>query len=136
MSLSVAATSVFGGPLITPAEAALPAASGVTANRGITRGPAIKQLKPSIDTSVAAPFDWKVQFEPRGGEKIDPASVRVTYIKSPFVDLTSRLQSSITAEGIDFVKAEVPPGEHLLRVTVKDTAGRESNSIVTLKIAK
>jgi hypothetical protein len=30
----------------------------------------------------------------------------------------------------------VPPGEHVLRITVKDSAGRETNSTMTLKVEK
>jgi len=51
-------------------------------------------------------------------------------------NLTSRLQPSITPTGIDFQQAEVPPGEHTLRVTVKDSAGRETNSTMTIVVNK
>lgn len=136
MALACSLATAQATPLITPTEAALPAASGAMATRGITRGPAIKQVSPQTDQPIKGPFDWKVQFEARGGEKIDPASVKVTYVKSPFVDLTPRIQSAISADGINFNKAEVPPGEHVLRITVKDSAGRETNSTMTLKVEK
>jgi hypothetical protein len=122
--------------LITAAEAALPPSSGTTATRGITRGPGVKLLSPEPDTAVKAPFNLKFGFEGRGGEKIDPASVKVVYLKSPFVDLTPRLQSAISATGIDVAQADVPPGEHQLRVTVKDSAGRETNSTLTIVVNK
>jgi hypothetical protein len=77
-----------------------------------------------------APFDFKINFEARGDTKIDPSSVKVVYMKSPFVDLTPRLKSAISANGIDFAKADVPPGTHAIRVTVKDTEGRETNSVL------
>ena len=136
LSIACASVNSQAAPLITPTEAALPAASGAMATRGITRGPAVKLVSPQTDHAVKGPFDWKVQFEARGGEKIDPSSVKVTYVKSPFVDLTPRIQSAISAEGINFEKAEVPPGEHVLRITVKDSAGRETNSTMTLKVEK
>jgi hypothetical protein len=123
-------------PLITSKEASLPPAAGVLATRGISRGPAIKLVSPAADTPVKSPFDLKLNFEARGGEKIDPASVRVVYMKSPFVDLTPRLESAITPTGIDFQKAEVPPGQHAIRVTVKDSAGRETNSVMTIVVDK
>jgi hypothetical protein len=91
---------------------------------------------PEADTPVVAPFDFKVNFEPRGDAKIDPSSVKVVYMKSPFVDLTPRLKSAISANGIDFVKADVPPGTHTIRVTVKDTEGRETNSVLNLVVNK
>lgn len=129
-------TTAQAAPLITSKEAALPPAVGVLATRGISRGPAIKVVSPAPDASVKSPFDLKLNFEARGGEKIDPNSIKVVYMKSPFVDLTPRLQSAITPTGIDLQQAEVPPGEHTLRVTVKDGAGRETNSTMTIVVNK
>ena len=70
--------------LISAKEAALPPAAGALATRGISRGPAIKLASPEADTPVTSPFDFKVNFEPRGDAKIDPSSVKVVYMKSPF----------------------------------------------------
>ena len=126
----------FAAPLISAKEAALPSAAGALATRGVSRGPAIKLASPEADTPVASPFDFKVNFEPRGDAKIDPSSVKVVYMKSPFVDLTPRLKSVISANGIDFAKADVPPGTHTIRVTVKDSEGRETNSVLNLVVNK
>jgi hypothetical protein len=127
---------VFAAPLITAKESALPAASGTFATRGISRGPAVKLNSPEADTPINSPFDFKVLFEARGEGKIDPNSVKVVYMKSPFVDLTPRLKSAITPTGINFLKAEVPPGTHTIRVTVKDMDGRETNQVITLVVNK
>jgi hypothetical protein len=135
-SLVASTQMVVAAPLISAKEAALPPAAGALATRGISRGPAIKLASPEADTPVAAPFDFKVNFEARGDAKIDPTSVKVVYMKSPFVDLTPRLKSAISASGIDFVKADVPPGTHTIRVTVKDTEGRETNSVLNLVVNK
>jgi hypothetical protein len=135
-SLIISAQAGFAASLISAKEAALPPAAGTLATRGISRGPAIKLASPAADTPVMAPFDFKVDFEARGDAKIDPASVKVVYMKSPFVDLTPRLKSAISANGIDFAKADVPPGTHTIRVTVKDTEGRETNSVLNLVVNK
>ena len=127
---------VSAAPLITAKEAALPAASGTLATRGISRGPAVKLSSPEADVPVNSPFDFKVLFEARGEGKIDPNSVKVFYMKSPFVDLTPRLKSAITPTGINFSKAEVPPGTHTIRVTVKDLDGRETNQVMTIVVNK
>lgn len=133
----VASTQMsLAASLISAKEAALPPAAGTLATRGISRGPAIKLTSPEADTPVMTPFDFKVTFEPRGDAKIDPGSVKVVYMKSPFVDLTPRLKSAISANGIDFAKADVPPGTHTIRVTVKDTEGRETNSVLNLVVNK
>jgi len=138
LATSLLAASQWGvaASLISAKEAALPAAAGALATRGISRGPGVKLASPEADTPVAAPFDFKVNFEPRGDAKIDPSSVKVVYMKSPFVDLTPRLKSAISANGIDFAKADVPPGTHTIRVTVKDTEGRETNSVLNLVVNK
>jgi len=135
-ALTAASHFVIAAPLISTKEAALPPAAGTLATRGISRGPAIKLTSPEADTPVMAPFDFKVTFEPRGDTKIDPGSVKVVYMKSPFVDLTPRLKTAISANGIDFAKADVPPGTHTIRVTVKDTEGRETNSVLNLVVNK
>ena len=134
--LIVTASSLTAAPLISAKEAALPAASGTLATRGISRGPSVKMVSPEADTSVSSPIDFKVSFEARGEGKIDPESVKVVYMKSPFVDLTPRLKGAISAQGINFAKADVPPGAHTIRVTVKDNDGRETNSVFTLNVTK
>lgn len=134
--LLITSQLLIAAPLITAKEAALPPAAGTLATRGISRGPAIKLASPEADTPVATPFDFKVNFEPRGDAKIDPSSVKVVYMRSPFVDLTPRLKSAISANGIDLTKADVPPGTHTIRVTVKDSEGRETNSVLNLVVNK
>ena len=130
-------TAFAATTLITPEEAALPAASGESLTRGISRGPGVELVSPNADFGpVKAPFELKIAFAPRGGNKIDPTSVKVVYLKSPFIDLTPRLQNSITETGIVLPDVGVPAGEHALKVTVLDTDGRETNSIVHLVITQ
>jgi len=138
LATSLLTSSQWGiaASLISAKEAALPPAAGALATRGISRGPGVKLASPEADTPVMAPFDFKVNFEPRGDAKIDQSSVKVIYMKSPFVDLTPRLKSAISPNGIDFVKADVPPGTHTIRVTVKDTEGRETNTVLNLVVNK
>ncbi|HEY6131178.1 MAG TPA: hypothetical protein VIV27_04130 [Halioglobus sp.] len=129
--------TTFAATLITPEEAALPAATSDVLTRGISRGPGVKLVAPSADLGpVKAPFELKVAFEPRGGNTIDPASVKVMYLKSPFIDLTPRLQQSITETGIVFPEADVPAGEHDLKITVLDKDGRETNSVIHLVVVQ
>ena len=136
IALSVLSFNALSITLISAKEAALPpASSNKLSTRGISRGPAIKLNAPVIDP-VESPFDFKVTFEPRGGVGIDADSVKVVYLKFPYIDLTSRIKSAITASGIDLPKAEVPPGNHSIRVTVKDTEGRESQSEFSLVVVK
>ncbi len=138
MAICFGLTSWFvsAAPLITAKEASLPSATGTLSTRGISRGPAVKLSSPEADVPVSSPFDFKVLFEARGEGKIDLNSVKVVYMKSPFVDLTPRLKSAITPTGINFSKAEAPPGTHTIRVTVKDLDGRETNQVMTIVVNK
>ena len=121
--------------LITPDEAKLPNAAQVT-TRGITRGPGVKQVSPDpAAKGLKGPVDLKIAFEPRGGSKIDADSVKVTYLKTPAVDLTPRVKSGIKADGIDVSKATLPPGDHQIRVTVKDSEGRQTSQTVNINVA-
>lgn len=137
MCLLVGLTQAQAVQLISPKEAQLPAASGALNTRGIARGPGIKVVSPDpAAAEIKSPFDLKVQFESRGGNKIDPAAVKVTYLKANAVDLTPRLKAAINETGIDFSKAEVPPGEHAIKITVKDVDGRETNTVLNLNVNK
>ncbi|MEI6546982.1 MAG: hypothetical protein WCN85_08210 [Burkholderiales bacterium] len=126
----------FAAPLIMIDEAALPDSVAGPSTRGIGRGPGIKVSSPVDGASLKSPFVLKLDFESRGGVQIDPGSVRVAYLKATPVDLTPRLKGSITAAGINFANAEAPEGKHLLKVSVKDVDGRETNSVVTLIVGK
>ncbi|MDN4015526.1 hypothetical protein [Zwartia panacis] len=58
----------------------------------------------------------------------------MTYLKSPIVDLTPRIQTAVTPNGIELKKAIVPPGSHTIRLTIKDVEGRETNSQITIQV--
>ena len=115
--------------LITDAEAKLPSAYQETKRAGVTRGPGIDVASPSGTVKKNA-LALKVDFKARGGAAIDPKTVRVTYLKNPPVDLTARVQSAVTATGIALEGAQVPAGEHQLRVDVSDSEGRASSKLV------
>lgn len=124
--------------LIKPSEARLPAAADIpTATRAITRGPGVRIVSPDISAEkITSPFPLRIEFEPRGGAKIDPSSVRLTYLRSPNVELADRIKSNVSEKGIELASAEVPPGEHVIRVTVKDSEGRQTSTLLNLNVTK
>lgn len=132
------ATSALAETLITESEARLPPASvTATATRSITRGPGIRILSPDAGSqSLASPFPLQIAFEPHGGAKIDLSTVRLTYLRSPNVDLTERVKLGLSEKGIDLKAAEVPPGEHQVRVSVQDSDGRVSNAVLKLNVVR
>ena len=127
-------TSAFAAALITPEEAALPPQKGAvaTSNRGITRGP---KITVSEDGARPAPIRFQVKFQPLGGSTIDLDGLKVIYLKQPNVDLTPRVKPFVQPTGIDMPDALLPPGDHLVRIDVKDSEGRVSTTSFLLKIA-
>ena len=117
--------------LISADEAKLPDAPTLS-TRAITRGPAVKLVSP--DSGNKESFPLNVAFEARGSSKIDPASVQVLYLKNPQVDLTERIRSAISAGGIKLSSVSAPPGDHPLRVLVRDDEGRQGSATIKLSI--
>jgi hypothetical protein len=132
MAMSVPA---HAASLITPEEAALPPQKGAVPNtgRGITRGPKIQV--PAEAGAQASPMRFQIKFQTFGGSSIDLDALKVTYLKSPVVDLTPRIKPFAQPTGIDMPDAQLPPGEHLVRVDVKDSDGRAASTSFLLKIA-
>ncbi|WP_424630453.1 hypothetical protein [Bradyrhizobium sp. SYSU BS000235] len=123
------------GQLITAEEAKLPPPKGAVATerRGIMRGPKILYTGPSDATK--SPIRLQLKFESYGDAKIDANSVKMTYLRTPNVDLTSRVTKYVQPSGIDMPDAELPPGDYMLRVDLKDSDGRPASTSFTLKIA-
>jgi hypothetical protein len=134
--LSGHATGSAGTLLITAEEAQLPPAKGAVAmaSRGITRGPRI-ELADIDKGELHSPVRLLVKFQAFGGANIDLGGLQVTYLKSPIVDLTSRVKPFAQPTGIDIPDAELPPGDHSLRIDVRDSDGRTStaNFVLTVK---
>ena len=121
--------------LITEEEAKLPPPKGAitTDRRGILRGPKVEVVSPG--DAVSSPLRLQLKFESFGGAKIDPDSVKVIFLRSPNVDLTSRVKPFIQSDGINMLDAELPPGEYMVRVDIKDSDGRPGTAMFTLKVA-
>ena len=123
-----------GVVLITPEEAQLPTPKGVFAARAITRGPRI-DLSDSDSGKLRSPLRLQLKFRGLGGAKIDLDSLRVTYLKQPNIDLTSRVRPYAQSTGIEIPDAEAPPGEHLVRVEIQDSEGRRTVTTFLLTVA-
>lgn len=121
--------------LITEEEARLPPPKGAIAaeRRGILRGPKVEVISPS--DVVSSPLRLQLKFESFGGAKIDPDSVKVIFLRSPNVDLTPRVKPFVQADGINMQDAELPPGEYMVRVDIKDSDGRPGTASFTMKVA-
>jgi len=109
--------------LITPEEAKLPAPTQLASTRAITRGPRI-EVSDLDDGKLHSPLHFSLIFRAFGGSSIDLDSLSVTYLRGSNIDLTQRVKPFARPNGIDIPDAEVPPGEHAIRVDLKDSEGR------------
>ena len=120
--------------LITADEAKLPPPKGAIAMsaRGVTRGPKV-ELVPQTGAS-RSPVRLQLRFQTYGGSKVDLDTVQATYLRTPNVDLTQRIKPFVNATGIDVPAAELPPGDHMVRVDIKDSDGRAATANFVLKV--
>jgi hypothetical protein len=120
--------------LITEDEAKLPPPKGAfaTERRGITRGPKIDFIP--VSEPIHSPMHLQMKFESFGGAQIDLDSIKVTYLRTPNVDLTPRIKSFVQVTGIDMPDVQLPVGDHMLRVDLKDSDGRVGSTSFVLKV--
>jgi len=123
--------------LISAAEAAYPPAPPTTtlAMRSVSRAPVIVLASPPTGAIQKSPINLKIKFVPFGGTTIRPDSVRITYLKTPLIDLTPRVKLHVDDKGIEVPVAELPPGEHLIRVDLMDSTDHPGSTTITLKIS-
>ena len=121
--------------LITPEEALLPPPKGAVGvdRRGVTRGPKVELMSPA---EIQSPSKFQLKFQSFGGATIDLAAVRMVYLRTPNVDLTARIKTYLQPTGIDMADVVLPPGEHMLRVDIKDSDGRAGSTSFVLKVAR
>ena len=123
-----------GVVLITPDEAQLPTPKGILAPRAITRGPRV-ELSDSDHGELHSPLRLQLKFRGFGGATIKLDSLHVTYLKQPNVDLTPRLKPYARSTGIEIPDAEVPPGQHFVRIEIQDSDGRNTATTFLLNVA-
>ena len=122
--------------LVTNEEAALPAApvAGRAKRAGVLRGPAIELVTPFSHATIPEVSHFHVKFLPRAEANVDVATVRVTYVKAPPIDLTPRLVPFVSDAGINVAQAKLPVGKHLIQVDASDTQGRAASKVFELNV--
>jgi hypothetical protein len=134
LMLAAPLRATAGVILITPEEAKLPAPKQIASSRAITRGPRIEVLDLD-DGKLHSPLHFKLKFLAFGGSAIDMNTLTVTYLRGPNIDLTERIKPFVRPTGIDIPDAEVPPGEHAIRVDLKDSDGRSATTNFVLAVS-
>lgn len=125
--------------LITAEEGQLGTApqGDLTFRAGVSRGPTITVVSPKPDDpTVRSPFHLQLKFEGRGGAQVDSDTLKLTYARSPAIDLTARVKPYANPSGINLPEASVPPGNHTIRAEVKDKDGRAGSVTFVIKVAQ
>ena len=91
-------------------------------------------MSPAKTDGNTSPLHLELKFETFGGARIDPQALKVSYLKKPSVDLTDRVKPFLQGAELNIKQAELPPGDHVIRVDVKDTDGRLASALFTLNI--
>ena len=116
--------------LVTSDEANRPDQQ-ITSTRAISRGPTVKLISnAAVDSKT---FLFKIAMEPKGGSKLDTHSFKIEYLKNPPVELTERLKFAFSGNQLFIPAASIPKGVHTFKVSVKDTDGREGQSVISLE---
>lgn len=123
-----------GPMLITDAEARMGAYEGMMMMTRSVGGPVIKVLRPDQADGqkvpvLSKPVHISLKFEPVSQARIDMASLKVVYLKLFGIDITDRLKPYVSGEAIDVPEADIPSGDHSIRVDIKDTTGRQSSQV-------
>ena len=116
--------------LVTSDEANRPDQQ-ISLTRAISRGPTIKLISNTAVDSKA--FLFKIAMEPKGGAKLDTHTFKIESLKNPPVELTERLKFAFTGNQLTIPAASIPKGVHAFKVSVKDSDGREGQSIISLE---
>jgi hypothetical protein len=70
-----------------------------------------------------------VVFEPLSNAKVDMGTLKVVYLKLFGIDITDRLKPYVNGQAIDVPEADIPVGDHSIRVDIKDSNGRQSSQV-------
>lgn len=125
--------------LITPEEAMMAPASGklesgpTQFSAASSLGPKIEVRKPPEGSSMPSPVEVDIKFMPKMNP-VDPASLKVSVIKLIDIDITDRVRTYATEDGIHVPAAQLPSGKHTVRISIADRDGLRSAKDVTFEI--
>jgi hypothetical protein len=135
--LAISGQAGIGEELISAQQASLPEATNIEIpTRGLTRGPTIEQVSPDPEKAAQDPINVTIRFRAFNNVAIDLNSIKATYMKFPNIDLTDKFKKYVTAEGFSMKNMNVPSGDHLIRIDIRDTQGREGSALIKLKVVK
>ena len=121
-----------GPVVITEGEAMLQDAPTLKGpSEDVSDGPRITILSPQDGKPYMGSVDIEVLFEQvPGGPGVRPDTLRVVYVKLWDIDITDRFLPYLRANRLYVEQARIPPGRHLIRVSIADQAGKTSARVV------
>lgn len=127
--------------LLTPEEQSEYQNKGSGPDRAIAvlsdAGPTIEIAAPKGFT-LSSPVDFDIRVAPRDGVPVDMSSLRIDYRLGPaWVNMTSRIMRYASVEGSRLFArgADLPRGDHALRVSIRDTQERVTQATVAFTVA-
>lgn len=131
---------IAGNWLITHEEAKMQIRDGsyadpISAIEG--SGPVIVVKRPKMLQRLSSPIDILVSFEPGvNGGIADMQTLKVTLVGWIDIDITGRLTKYISGTNLDVKQADLPSGDHRLRMSIKDVAGKVNERDVIITVMK
>lgn len=133
-------TGTAGFPLLTAEEVQRRALAPTGGERAISvkssAGPAIRVNAPQ-GFSLVSPVDFDIRVEPRDGVAVDMASITIEYRLGPaWINLTRRVMKHASVKGTRLYArgADLPPGSHALRVSIRDMNQRLTRATVKFTV--
>jgi len=122
--------------LLTKEEGAMQEApKGVyEVSRSLNNGPKIMIVVPETNHEYKSPLTIEVRFIPREGSEVDLSKFKVECLKFFNIDITDRVKRYTTKQGLKVDRAELPVGNHKLRLTIGDTGGGITQEVFVVKV--
>lgn len=132
--------AVPGFSLLTAEEVQQRETVPQSAERSITvrssAGPEIRVNAPQ-GFSLVSPVDFDIRVEPRDGVAVDMASITIEYKLGPaWINLTRRVMKHASVKGTRLYArgADLPAGNHALRVSIRDMNQRLTRATVNFTV--
>lgn len=142
LALVIVTATANAAMLISPEEVNLPAYQGGEGIRlrSAPGGPSIEVIAPNIGASakptVRRPVAINVRFASQEGATIDMRTLKVTYLRLFGIDITDRLRPYVQGSEIKVDEADIPEGDHSIRVEIRDNQGRANTQTFSFIISK
>ena len=103
----------------------------------VSGAPVITVKQPDVSHPLHNPMTFDIQFSAAHGATINRSTLRVRYGWLG-IDVTQRLlgHATWTASGLFAADADVPTGNHRIRVSIADNLGRVGTRVANLNVLK